>query len=331
LICLEFFGQAQSCCSICDSFVKSLEKPWERVILEHSPDELLEAVSKQPVPRQHFAAKNLNKTKATLDTVAHKLAMNSQMLMHLKKSLRCNAVSPQTLGHQMRSFGCPLITSLQAKELLETLRGRNETDYKYYHVLCSRVVDPWNLNNRDHGIGHCYYGYLGILDHDTQIALAKLIGASDQETLAAVYWRLLCRRVDLTSSGWIWKETFNDENFWSKDDLAFIKEDMCEKGVADPMDVVITCQFCADTCSVKCTTVAGNEIGQFKVPAHEDDPFGPWLYQSIIQTGGAIGGFGRRLCLMKVDGVVFWREDMLSPFEIVCRRLGKFEILETKI
>merc|ERR1719277_615776 len=116
------------------------------------------------------------------------------------------------------------MTCEQATALISLLRGRGEEDYRYFHVLCSRVVDPWNLDSSSHGIGHCYYGIESEL-------LPPLIGGDDCETLAAVYWRIIRWRVvfEGDSPQWVLGGPFQHENFWSSGMLKFIQEDMREK------------------------------------------------------------------------------------------------------
>eukprot|EP00930_Biecheleria_cincta_P028361 TRINITY_DN19793_c0_g1_i3.p1 TRINITY_DN19793_c0_g1~~TRINITY_DN19793_c0_g1_i3.p1 ORF type:complete len:274 (-),score=39.62 TRINITY_DN19793_c0_g1_i3:43-864(-) len=261
LVCLTYFGHSEGCCSVCLSYIKSLHRSWSSIIGEYSPEELSAAVLQQvPTWRERQAAEQFAQTFVTLDEASHQLAMQPQMFGHFKRNLKTSEVSPESLARQMFTFGRPLITAAQAKELLETLRGRNETDYKYYHVVCSRVVDPWNLNANDHGLGHCYYGYLDTFDADTQRSLAKLIGRSDCETLAAVFWRLICQRVRFDSAGLPqWSDgnvgACAAENFLHEDDLKFIRDEMIVQGVAETADVLVTCCHVGDT--VSCTTMPG--------------------------------------------------------------------------
>merc|ERR1719361_1634556 len=123
-------------------------------------------------------------TLASLDRVSHTLAMKPHIFEHFKKSLRSGQTSPEGLAQELLEFGHPLVTAVQANCLLELLRGSGQADYRYYHVLCSRVIDPWNLSPHDHGIGHCYYGYMNTTDPQSRQGLQRLVGTSDQETLA---------------------------------------------------------------------------------------------------------------------------------------------------
>jgi len=83
---------------------------------------------------------------------------------------------------------------------------------------------------------------------------------------------------------------------------AWQDEDICP-AVQTPT-LAITCEHVDGT--VKCTSMAGNEVGEFKVPRKED-PYGRWLATAVSQAHQA--GIGE-LCLIKRDGTIFWREGL---------------------
>mmetsp|Transcript_16077 Transcript_16077/g.31459 ORF Transcript_16077/g.31459 Transcript_16077/m.31459 type:complete len:255 (+) Transcript_16077:63-827(+) len=83
---------------------------------------------------------------------------------------------------------------------------------------------------------------------------------------------------------------------------AWQDEDACP-AVQKPT-IAITCEHTGGV--VKCTSMAGNEVGEFKVPRKED-PYGKWLGTAISQAHHA--GIGE-LCLVKRDGTIFWREGL---------------------
>lgn len=337
VVCLAYSGHTQGCCSVCVDLVESLRKPWEEIEHEFSPEELFQLASQRSVWAAKQAAEDVHQSVATLDRVSHELAMKPQTFEHFRKILRSGSdASPEELAKQLLEFGHPLVTAVQAKSLLETLRGRGETDYRYYHVLCSRVVDPWNLDAADHGIGHCYYGYDNMFDPQSRENLAKLVGASDRETLAAVFWRLLRPRLPPNDLGFIpvwrgWRHgTFQSENFWTDDLVKFIREEMRKRGIAQAVDVLITCHELgalgaggsskSESGIVSCTTAAGNTIGRFEVPSDEA-AFGQWLRGRVSQAASTLRGPGARLCLVTPDGEVLWREQAPSLFKMACRRL----------
>lgn len=288
--------------------------------------------------RRRGAALEWASIRATLDGLAQRLSMPLQLFQHFKRHLRTSEVSPGSLARQLLDFGRPLVTAQQASELLEFLRGRGEADYRYYHVLCSRVVDPWNLTQDSHGIGACYYGFLDMAqDERRRHHVFSFVGDTDLETLAAVYWGLLYRRVKFDRGIPQWalgaRETdpLNHENFWDKDLLDFIRADMHEHAVDTALDVVMTCDL-RDDGIVSCTDPAGELIGEFLVPTGED-PFGRWLRDSIdMAMSGhcgcgvavAAGGLGTRVCLVKPSGEMIWRGTAPSAFEKVCWRLRQF-------
>jgi len=299
---------------------------------DFSPEELSQqAASVVPEWRERKALDDFTQTLSSLNRVSQTiLAMKPQLFEHFKKSVCSCETSPKKLSEQLLEFGNPLVTASQAKSLLDLLRARGEEDYKYYHVLCSRVVDPWNLNQSDHSIGHCYYGYANVSDKHDQQSLAKLIGSTEKETVAALFWRLLRNRLSFNSDGLPeWSKgldgAFLSEHFWSEQDLKFIRDEMLEQGIAQALDVVITCQPSGSGYGgyssaehVLCTTVAGDTFGCFRVPSGEA-PFGPWL--SAAASTQAPRELGSRLCLAKQSGEVFWQEDMPSIFDATCKRL----------
>jgi hypothetical protein len=50
------------------------------------------------------------------------------------------------------------MSAAQCASLLGIVRSSDLDDYRFYHVVCYRCIEPWRLNNAQHGIGHCYYG-----------------------------------------------------------------------------------------------------------------------------------------------------------------------------
>ena len=58
-------------------------------------------------------------------------------------------------GFEDRGF----ISAAQAAELIKIFRDCENADYRYYHVICSRILDRWNTTKDAHGIGDCYHGW----------------------------------------------------------------------------------------------------------------------------------------------------------------------------
>lgn len=83
---------------------------------------------------------------------------------------------------------------------------------------------------------------------------------------------------------------------------AWQDEDSCP--TAKKLTIAITCEHIGGI--VRCTSMAGNEVGEFKVPKKED-PYGNWLGKAVSQAHQAEVG---ELCLIKSDGTIFWREGL---------------------
>lgn len=66
--------------------------------------------------------------------------------------------------------------------------------------------------------------------------------------------------------------------------------------------IVITCEHIGD--KVKCTTISGNEVGEFKIPEREN-PYETWLGSAVSECHQP--GVGE-LCLVRRDGTIIWRE-----------------------
>ena len=166
------------------------------------------------------------------------MTMPSQVFTHLLRSLRGggNTVTPQSLARQLLQLGHPILSAAQALDVLQVLGARGEYDYRYHHVVCSRVIDSWNLAGQ-HGIGHCYYGKLS--DRDSATDLARLKHPSQQETLAAVCWAFLARRIAWdsdTARHWGSRDvslgvSFDGENFWDQDMVKFVQNKVREQGL----------------------------------------------------------------------------------------------------
>lgn len=334
LLCLTYSGHTKGCCSTCSAFIESMPVSLEQLMSDFSPEELFHQASAKDEWRARQRLEDFSQTLSSLDKVSHILAMSPQMFEHFHRSLRSCETSPQKLAKQLLDFGNPLVTATQAKTLLDMLRSRGELDYRYYHVLCSRVVDPWNMKSSDHGIGHCYYGYMSISDLGSKQSLAKMIGSSERETLAAVFWRLLRSRVNFDDRGLpMWaggvSGIFRGENFWSDQDLKLIRDVLHQHGLAEPMDVVITCQQStvghASRPAIVCSTMAGVECGRFEVPAGEA-PLGPWLREPVIEAASRLAptsGLGSRLCLVNHCGDIVWQQDAPGVLDAVCMKLEK--------
>lgn len=334
LVCLQFHGYLAGLCSVCCQAVVSLRQPWDAITAEFSPEALLEVIRSNDSERRRVAAIGCASVCASLDGISARLSMPLQLFQHFKRHLRTCEVSPRLLARQLLDFGRPLMTSKQAAELLEFLRGRGEADYKYYHVLCSRVVDSWNMTEATHGIGACYYGFFeNFAPPIRQRRLAALIGETDLETLAGVYWAMLHNRVEFARGipQWVLATGFAHENFWDQDLLNFIRGDMHEHAVDTPFDVVMTCEHRPGGV-VSCTNPAGELIGNFPVPKGQD-PFGHWIRDAvdiamsdhcIHGATATAGGLGGRVCLVKPTGEIIWRGTAPSAFEKVCWRLSEF-------
>merc|ERR1712098_911146 len=108
-------------------------------------------------------------------------------------------------------------------------------DYKMYHVLCSRVVDRWNLESKAHGIGHCYYGYED--QNAVEEKASKLLFPTRQETLGAALtniceWSGLQRRRGGRPSSFF--PGTDPESAWDQQMDRFVVELATKHGAAEP-------------------------------------------------------------------------------------------------
>jgi len=90
--------------------------------------------------------------------------------------------TPSDLATKLDGTGF-LLSAYHAGNLLGLLRMHGGAlDYRFFHVVCSRVLDHWNLTLRDHSIGLCYYAEsLGGPGSDLPLAAAlKVFGKSDK-------------------------------------------------------------------------------------------------------------------------------------------------------
>ncbi|CAE8609963.1 unnamed protein product [Polarella glacialis] len=89
--------------------------------------------------------------------------MPPQTFRLLRRSLRSDTgglPSPQQLATLLSDLAHPLLSAAQAGKVLSWIRSIDPHTvwlHDYEHVLCSRVVDKWNLAKSTHGSGECYY------------------------------------------------------------------------------------------------------------------------------------------------------------------------------
>lgn len=158
------------------------------------------------------ALKNTTRVSEALTRAVQPVFMPGQIFAHLIRSLRAEvaATAPKTLQQLLWDLGHPLLSAAQAGEVLATLQAKGDVNYQIFHVLCSRVVDRWNLNAKTHGIGHCYYGLYGLGPmYSYYDDLVKLLYPSDTVTLGGVLWLLLER---------MGRDSFkhSHSNFWNE-------------------------------------------------------------------------------------------------------------------
>jgi hypothetical protein len=71
-------------------------------------------------------------------------------------------MTPEDLLRLINNLPSPFFTACQALEVLHAIKhhpdqSRTTQDYRRYHVMCTRVIDKWNLTGQ-HDIGYCYHG-----------------------------------------------------------------------------------------------------------------------------------------------------------------------------
>lgn len=180
--------------------------------------EVVDAASLMQINFEAAAKANLTATIARLDRAVQPAVMEPRIFAHLIRTLRAApaVANPEELRDLLNSLGHPVLSALQAAEIIQLLSSRGSDDYKIFHVLCGRVVDQWNLTSEAHVIGHCYYGYW-----NPEWA-AALLHITDAETLGAA----LCQMLEkLTISS-------KSENLADMSLLQCVKDLMMEHGVA---------------------------------------------------------------------------------------------------
>eukprot|EP00440_Ansanella_granifera_P064646 gb/GFBE01070090.1/.p1 GENE.gb/GFBE01070090.1/~~gb/GFBE01070090.1/.p1 ORF type:complete len:302 (+),score=66.73 gb/GFBE01070090.1/:1-906(+) len=162
LSCLAFFPDSSGFCSQCgrtwqmlyDSCDASCEEDARACVFPQEVDEQVALVGKRSDQYQE----TLNER---TDRAVLVVAMPSKTFRHLLRTLRSQSPVPghEALADMLLAFGHPLLSAAQASELLAVLRSRLQEGAisMYEHVLCSRVIDKWNLTKADHGSGECYY------------------------------------------------------------------------------------------------------------------------------------------------------------------------------
>eukprot|EP00931_Biecheleriopsis_adriatica_P006784 TRINITY_DN108139_c0_g1_i1.p1 TRINITY_DN108139_c0_g1~~TRINITY_DN108139_c0_g1_i1.p1 ORF type:complete len:308 (+),score=53.10 TRINITY_DN108139_c0_g1_i1:62-985(+) len=160
LSCMKFHAGSNGFCSQCgrtwDMLCGSCGS-CERAIETYWPEDVDAEVQRSSAASEAFQASLSERT----DRAALQLAMPSRTFRHFLHSLRSAPAAPHYTGlaAMLHEFGHPLLSASQAAELLELLRSRGaiEMQSPYEHVLCSRVLDKWNLTKEKHGSGDCYY------------------------------------------------------------------------------------------------------------------------------------------------------------------------------
>jgi|SaaInlV_165m_DNA_2_1040747.scaffolds.fasta_scaffold19924_2 hypothetical protein len=106
----------------------------------------------------------LNKTGETKEEYTHRLALP---LENAVGALACSDIQYKLFNDKLNSlyaWNMPLITvylNIIKKELFFTAKQaenilKNKHMWKLQHIICSRVIDTWNMTDR-HGVGECYY------------------------------------------------------------------------------------------------------------------------------------------------------------------------------
>ncbi|CAE8599132.1 unnamed protein product [Polarella glacialis] len=163
LCCKTYHGDASGFCSECGRAAQ--------VLCELSGEGLVELKAKwwpEDVDAAATqAADRSRKYQASLDERTN-LAVQAAFMPPrtyslLKRSLRSTAgslPSPQQLATLLSDLGHPLLSAAQTAKILSWIRSIDPHTvwlHDYEHVLCSRVVDKWNLARSTHGSGECYY------------------------------------------------------------------------------------------------------------------------------------------------------------------------------
>jgi len=106
---------------------------------------------------------------AALEVAVAPVMMMPPVLRSLLKAIQrhsgtsgfdCGTWAP-ALAHSFDELerGC-FISASQAAELMAAVLATDPKPLSaYWHVVCSRVVDKWNLNEREHSQVCCYYGW----------------------------------------------------------------------------------------------------------------------------------------------------------------------------
>jgi len=187
LSCLKFHGHTAGFCSNCFHAIQS-SLPWLQILVKEdvfaavSVEAMLEAVVRMKRNMEAAETADREALLQSLDRAVQPVFMPSQIFNHLLRSLRgaAETTPPAALARLLLDLGHPLMSASQASDVLAVLRAVGTPDYKVYHVVCSRVVDRWNLVAKDHGIGQCYYGWS---EHITSNGLKKLLYPTDAQTL----------------------------------------------------------------------------------------------------------------------------------------------------
>jgi hypothetical protein len=101
-----------------------------------------------------------------MDVAMAPLTMTPSMLRHLERVIgtaSVKSVSPAKIAHLLDQLEeqC-FLSAAQATTLLRATQHRDDEKkrrFEYCHVICSRVIDRWNLTQDEHTEVSCYYGW----------------------------------------------------------------------------------------------------------------------------------------------------------------------------
>jgi len=230
--CMQFPG-VDGFCSVCFAHFQSVGLQSQAAIMGR--------FTPAPADEEMRSARALvdkSSTKERLNGLVFPLTMPHIVFSHFVCSLQRGgrSVTPAQLAKMLLDSGHPLLTAEQASQLIEALRVRGADDWRFLHVTCSRVLDKWNLTEKEHGIGCFYHGYERPI----------WIGMSVQATLGIVV-KDIVKLADADSK----KEAYagGPSAFWDQDMMAFLQEKIRDFGIHlrledDPIGDVVVVEDC---------------------------------------------------------------------------------------
>jgi len=128
-------------------------------------------------------ADEAHRTVASLDVAVAPIIMQAPALRILRKVIT-RATSELAVAKCLDSLqeGC-FLSAAQATDLMADVQAPAEQRFKWWHVICARVVDKWRLTEKAHTQICCYYGWddkyclhlVGGIDLDDHIRLQNKV------------------------------------------------------------------------------------------------------------------------------------------------------------